>query len=83
MNKKYKAKIGRIWTEQELENRVTKRRKKLRISRQDTVKEELVYWKIVQSNLIVISVNIYKSQGQKKIHQACIFKEDRKVRKWK
>ena len=61
MNKKYKAKIGRIWTEQELENRVTKRRKKLRISRQDTVKEELVDWKIVQSNLIVISVNIYKS----------------------
>ena len=32
MNKKYKAKIGRIWTEQELD-RVTKRRKKLRISR--------------------------------------------------
>lgn len=61
MNKKYKAKNGRIWTEQELENRVTKRRKKLRISRQDTVKEELVDWKIGQSNLIVISVNTYKS----------------------
>lgn len=30
MNKKYNAKIGRIWAEQELENRVTNRRKKIK-----------------------------------------------------
>lgn len=49
-----KQKLAEIGQEQELENRVIKRRKYIRISRQDTVEEELVDWKIVQRNLIRI-----------------------------
>ena len=56
-----KQKLAEIGQEQELENRVTKRRKNIRTSRQDTVEEELVDWKIVQRNLIRISVKRYKS----------------------
>lgn len=61
MNKKYNQKLAEFGQNRNWKIESLIGEKKLRISRQDTVKEELVDWKIVQSNLIVISVNIYKS----------------------